>query len=82
MKSAEAAFEPALVAVGARFKCEQPRQQLAEQVTRIADQATRTAELAVSSAPRLEITCHFQVSLAVLVKDGHSWRDSDLSVWG
>ncbi len=60
----------------AEFKCEQLRQQLAEQATRIAEQATRIAELEVSSAPRLEFTCHFQVSLAMAVEQGHSWRDS------
>ncbi len=64
----------------AEFKCEQPRKQLAEQATRIADQATRIAELKVLSAPRLEITCHFQVSLAMAVEQGHTWRDSEVTL--
>jgi hypothetical protein len=38
----------------AEFNCEQLRQHLAEQATRIAEQAKRIAELEVSSAPRLE----------------------------
>jgi len=38
----------------ADFKCEQLRQQLAEQATRNAEQATRIAALEVSSASRLE----------------------------
>ena len=59
----------------AEFKCEQLRQHLAERATRIAEQATDIAELEVSSAPRLEFTCHFQVSLAMAVEQGHSWRD-------
>jgi hypothetical protein len=38
----------------AEFKCEQLRQQLAEQATRDAEQASRIAELEASSGPRLE----------------------------
>ena len=38
----------------AEFKCEQLRQQLAEQATRDAEQASRIAELEASSGPRLD----------------------------
>jgi hypothetical protein len=51
----------------AEFKCEQLRQQLAEQVTRDAEQASRISELEASSGPRLD-------NVKTELEAARSWR--------
>jgi hypothetical protein len=51
----------------AEFKCEQLRQQLAEQATRDAEQASRIAELEASSGPRLD-------NVKTELEAARSWR--------